>query len=116
MLRAPITVRRAGTRTLADCFDGAINMKRVQVSSSGWSGEMNGPESLSNSAHCPLTAGDNNMSLRTSAQRCLQDEFCTRLHGLSDAREKDIIGQILWSQQMRATEYFSRWIALKESI
>ena len=40
----------------------------------------------------------------------------TRLHGLVEAREQDVLGNMLWSQQMRATEYFSRWIALKESM
>lgn len=29
-------------------------------------------------------------------------------------RDCDYLGQMLWSQQLRATEYFSRWIELKE--
>eukprot|EP00891_Asterochloris_glomerata_P003663 jgi/Astpho2/3663/e_gw1.00059.37.1_t len=30
-------------------------------------------------------------------------------------RAQDFTGQMLWSQQLRATEFFSRWIELKES-
>lgn len=33
---------------------------------------------------------------------------------LNDIRAKDYLGAILWQQQYRATEYFSRWIELKE--
>jgi hypothetical protein len=29
-------------------------------------------------------------------------------------RERDYVGQMLWRQQLRSTEYFSRWIELKE--
>ena len=35
---------------------------------------------------------------------------------LAERRRQDIMAGILWSQQLRATEYFSRWIELKESI
>ncbi len=33
---------------------------------------------------------------------------------LKSRRARGYVGQMLWSQQMRATEYFSRWIELKE--
>lgn len=33
---------------------------------------------------------------------------------LDSRREQDYVGQMLWQQQLRATEYFSRWIELKE--
>lgn len=33
---------------------------------------------------------------------------------LKSRRARGYVGQILWSQQMRATDYFSRWIELKE--
>ena len=46
----------------------------------------------------------------------MQDGLCTKLHNLDSIREQDTVGQILWSQQMRATDYLSRWIALKESM
>lgn len=36
------------------------------------------------------------------------------LEGLEERRAQDFVGQVLWQQQMRATEYFSRWIELKE--
>ena len=90
-------------------------MKLVQVSNTGFTAETSASECWSNSAHRPFTAGSN-MSLRTVPVRCSQGALCARLHGLDDAREQDVVGQMLWSQQMRATEYFSRWIALKESI
>jgi hypothetical protein len=34
---------------------------------------------------------------------------------LQERRRHDFIGSTLWQQQCRATEYFSRWIELKES-
>jgi O-antigen biosynthesis protein len=34
---------------------------------------------------------------------------------LKNRRARGYVGQMLWSQQMRATEYFSRWIELKEN-
>lgn len=34
---------------------------------------------------------------------------------LSQRRQKDHIQAILWHQSMRSTEYFSRWIELKEN-
>lgn len=33
---------------------------------------------------------------------------------LKSRRSRGYVGEILWSQQMRATEYFSRWIEEKE--
>ncbi|KAL4535246.1 hypothetical protein Ndes2526B_g06145 [Nannochloris sp. 'desiccata'] len=33
---------------------------------------------------------------------------------LKSRRSRGYVGEMLWSQQMRATEYFSRWIELKE--
>lgn len=33
---------------------------------------------------------------------------------LSRRREQDFVGQMLWQQQLRSTEFFSRWIELKE--
>lgn len=38
------------------------------------------------------------------------------LGDLEDSRSLDFEGQMLWSSQLRATEYFSRWIELKESL
>lgn len=35
---------------------------------------------------------------------------------LEARRASDFTGGILWSQQLRATEYFSRWIELKETL
>ena len=31
-------------------------------------------------------------------------------------RKTDFVGAMLWQQQLRATEYFSKWIELKETI
>jgi glycosyltransferase involved in cell wall biosynthesis len=36
------------------------------------------------------------------------------LEGLEERRAQDFVGQVLWQQQVRSTEYFSRWIELKE--
>ena len=46
----------------------------------------------------------------------VQDAVCAKLRSLDTLREQDILGQMWWSQQFRATDYFSRWIALKESM
>lgn len=35
---------------------------------------------------------------------------------LEERRASDFTGAMLWSQQLRATEYFSRWIELKEAL
>ena len=35
---------------------------------------------------------------------------------LKDRRNRDIIGSLMWHQSARSTEYFSRWIELKETI
>lgn len=34
--------------------------------------------------------------------------------GLEERRRHDYVGAMLWQQQLRATEFFSRWIELKE--
>ena len=34
---------------------------------------------------------------------------------LDERRRRDFTGAMLWQQQLRATEYFSRWIELKET-
>jgi hypothetical protein len=39
-----------------------------------------------------------------------------KLRDLDHVRERDYLGQMLWGQGLRATEYFSRWVALKESM
>lgn len=44
----------------------------------------------------------------------VQDAIAGRLQNLTAARQEDYVGQMLWQQGNRATEYFSRWIELKE--
>jgi hypothetical protein len=39
----------------------------------------------------------------------------TALSQLDERRERDVVGAMLWQQTSRATEYFSRWIELKEA-
>jgi hypothetical protein len=34
---------------------------------------------------------------------------------LQERRAADYVGNMLWLQQLRSTEYFSRWIELKEN-
>lgn len=46
----------------------------------------------------------------------LQDAIEHSLVNLDSIRETNLLGRILWLQQNRATEYFSRWIELKESL
>ena len=46
----------------------------------------------------------------------LQAAIVHRLQRLSEVRQEDYIGQMLWQQGTRATEYFSRWIELKEQL
>jgi hypothetical protein len=36
------------------------------------------------------------------------------LSNMNERRYRDNIGAMLWHQSMRSTEYFSRWIELKE--
>lgn len=42
--------------------------------------------------------------------------MASRLAGLRDYRERNIVGSILWHQSLRATEYFSRWIEEKNRV
>jgi hypothetical protein len=46
-------------------------------------------------------------SLRTRLEGCLRD--------LPQARQRDYVGAILWHHTARSTEYFSRWVELKEA-
>ena len=46
----------------------------------------------------------------------LQAAIVNRLQHLSEVRQQDYIGQMLWQQGTRATEYFSRWIEVKEQL
>jgi hypothetical protein len=43
------------------------------------------------------------------------DDYTNGMSLLSQRRQKDHIQAILWHQSMRSTEYFSRWIELKET-
>lgn len=45
----------------------------------------------------------------------LQNSITTTMKTLQELRDADYTGSILWSQQMRSTEFFSRWIELKET-
>ena len=44
----------------------------------------------------------------------VQDALDAALVEKEGHRKSDYVGQMLWLQQLRATEYFSRWIELKE--
>ena len=44
----------------------------------------------------------------------VQDALDAALVEKEGRRKSDYVGQMLWLQQLRATEYFSRWIELKE--
>ncbi len=46
----------------------------------------------------------------------MQQSIDTALATKEARRSSDYTGQMLWSQQLRATESFSRWIELKEQI
>lgn len=46
-------------------------------------------------------------------QRVLQ-AVASAARGLKQRRQQDYVGNMLWQQQVRSTEYFSRWIELKE--
>ena len=50
----------------------------------------------------------------TSALLCLQEAIFAKQERRVWWRAQDFTGQMLWSQQLRATEFFSRWIELKE--
>jgi len=45
----------------------------------------------------------------------LQDAILRRLEDLPAVRQTDFVGHMLWQQGNRATEYFSRWIEMKET-
>ena len=45
----------------------------------------------------------------------LQNAVNSALQQRQDRRQQDYVGSMLWSQQLRATEYFSRWLELKET-
>ncbi len=49
-----------------------------------------------------------------SRQNVVQDALDAALVAKEGRRRSDYVGQMLWLQQLRATEYFSRWIELKE--
>lgn len=44
----------------------------------------------------------------------MQQAINTAAETQDNRRARDFVGQMLWSQQLRASEYFSRWIELKE--
>lgn len=44
----------------------------------------------------------------------MQEAISTAVATQEQSRRQDFVGQMLWSQQLRATEYFSKWIELKE--
>jgi hypothetical protein len=46
----------------------------------------------------------------------LQAAIVNKLQRLGEVRQQDYVGQMLWQQGTRATEYFSRWIELKEQL
>lgn len=45
----------------------------------------------------------------------LQNNLLTALANMHRQRQEDFVGSMLWHQNNRATEYFSRWIELKET-
>ena len=53
-----------------------------------------------------------NAKLHLNAIHGVIENLLSELH---QRRSKDFIGELLWMQQLRSTEYFSRWIELKES-
>lgn len=46
----------------------------------------------------------------------VEDSICNGIMDLSRRRRLDVVGAILWRGAQRSTEYFSRWIELKESL
>ena len=46
----------------------------------------------------------------------LQEAIQRGAASVDQLREDNLVGRILWLQKNRATEFFSRWIELKESI
>jgi hypothetical protein len=52
-----------------------------------------------------------------SADRNLQAihrALLEKQNNLQEVRERDFIGQTLWHNNLRATEFFSRWVEMKE--
>ena len=50
-----------------------------------------------------------------ASELALDTVLDTAMASLELGRRRDYLGQMLWGQQYRATEYFSRWIELKEA-
>ena len=46
----------------------------------------------------------------------MQEAIRAASANLDELRAANLTGQILWMQSNRATEFFSRWIELKESV
>lgn len=46
--------------------------------------------------------------------RAIHDAIESLIPELHWQRSTDFVGEMLWTQQLRSTEYFSRWIELKE--
>ena len=51
----------------------------------------------------------------TQVQHAVQEGIEHALQNLEELRGSDYVGSMLWMQQFKATEYFSRWIELKET-
>ena len=52
-----------------------------------------------------------------SADRNLQTihrALVEKQNNLQEVRERDFLGQTLWHNNLRATEYFARWVEMKE--
>ena len=45
----------------------------------------------------------------------IDEALCDSIINLEQRRDEDTIGQLLWHQNNRSTEYFSKWIELKET-
>ena len=46
----------------------------------------------------------------------LQDAIEASMANIRHLRDANLVGRMLWLQNNRATEFFSRWIELKEGI
>ncbi|KAL0047950.1 hypothetical protein WJX82_003974 [Trebouxia sp. C0006] len=55
-----------------------------------------------------------NLYNKEARLRIVKDALDAALVEKEGRRKSDFVGQMLWLQQLRATEYFSRWIELKE--
>jgi hypothetical protein len=53
-------------------------------------------------------------NVRTNSRR-LVEVVSEQLSAAPERRAADVLGSILWHQSNRATEYFARWIELKNS-